>query len=120
MSHTWPDVLSALVAGDDLSAEQATWAGVASPARISPIAQLAWVAVRSWWATRAESTSGHVGVTESDLVNYAGTRERSSEITDSASWTGSRGWGHAASARDQVASQASCGRPVSTSTGGHW
>ncbi len=41
-------------------------------------------------------------------------------MTVSASWIGSSGWGTAASARDQVASQASCGRPVSTTTGGHW
>ena len=50
----------------------------------------------------------------------AGTRARSSETTVSASWIGSSGCGTAASARDQVASQASCGRPVSTTTGGHW
>ena len=36
-------------------------------------------------------------------------------MTVSASWIGSIGCGTAASARDQVASQASCGRPVSTS-----
>ena len=26
MTHTWPDVLNTLVAGDDLTAEQAAWA----------------------------------------------------------------------------------------------
>ena len=26
MTHTWPDVLTALVGGHDLTAEQATWA----------------------------------------------------------------------------------------------
>ncbi len=41
-------------------------------------------------------------------------------MTASASWIGSIGCGTAASARDQVASQASWGRPVSTSSGGHW
>ena len=39
MTHTWPDVLTALVGGHDLTAEQATWAmgqvlaGEASPSR---------------------------------------------------------------------------------------
>ena len=49
----------------------------------------------------------------------AGTDGRSRPITASASWIGSIGCGTAASARDHVASQASCGRPVSTTTGGH-
>ncbi len=44
MTHTWPDVLSALVAGHDLTAEQATWAmgqvlaGEASPSQIAGFA----------------------------------------------------------------------------------
>ena len=50
----------------------------------------------------------------------AGTRGRSSATTDSASWIGSIGCGTAASARDQVVSQASYTQPISTSTGGHW
>ena len=45
---------------------------------------------------------------------------RASSMTVSARRSGSMGCGSAASARDQVASQASCGRPVSTSTGGAW
>ncbi len=47
------------------TAKPAIWAGVASPPRISPIAQPAWSAVRSWRATRAESTSGQVELTGS-------------------------------------------------------
>ena len=41
MSHTWPDVLSTLVAGDDLTTEQARWAmdevfaGEATPVQIA-------------------------------------------------------------------------------------
>ncbi len=41
MSHTWPDVLSALVAGSDLTTEQARWAsdevftGAATPVQVS-------------------------------------------------------------------------------------
>ncbi|RYB95500.1 anthranilate phosphoribosyltransferase [Nocardioides oleivorans] len=41
MSHTWPDVLSTLVAGDDLTAEQARWAtdevfaGAATPVQLA-------------------------------------------------------------------------------------
>jgi len=44
MTHTWPDVLSALVAGDDLTAEQASWAmgevlsGEATPVQIAGFA----------------------------------------------------------------------------------
>jgi len=44
MTHTWPDVLSTLVAGGDLSAEQASWAmgevlsGEATPAQIAGFA----------------------------------------------------------------------------------
>ena len=44
MSTTWPDVLSALVAGQDLSAEQASWAmeeilgGAATPSQIAGFA----------------------------------------------------------------------------------
>ena len=45
---------------------------------------------------------------------------RARSMTVSARRSGSMGCGSAASARDQVASQASCGRPVSTSTGGAW
>ena len=96
------------------TAKPAICAGVASPESSSPIAQAVWSASRSVPATSAPRTSGqcrHV---------LAGTRERSSETTVSASWIGSSGCGTAASARDQVASQASCGRPVSTTTGGHW
>src|SRR5690606_37942662 len=44
---------------------------------------------------------------------------RASSATVSASRCGSRGRGTAASASDQVASQPSTGRPVSTRTGGH-
>ena len=40
------------------TANPAICAGVASPARISPIAHAVWSAVRSARATRAESTSG--------------------------------------------------------------
>ena len=72
-------------------------------------------------ATRAPRTSGQVGVTAS--ARSAGGRDARSAAaaaTASASWSGSIGCGTAASARDQVASQASCGRPVSTRTGGHW
>jgi anthranilate phosphoribosyltransferase len=44
MSHTWPDVLSALVAGSDLTGDQATWAmgqilaGEATPSQIAGFA----------------------------------------------------------------------------------
>ena len=40
-------------------------------------------------------------------------------MTASATATGSSGCGTTRSARDHVASQASAGRPMSTSTGGH-
>ena len=49
MTHTWPDVLSGLVRGDDLSAEQSAWAmgeilsGAATPVQIAGFA----VALRS-------------------------------------------------------------------------
>ncbi len=94
------------------TAKPAICTGVASPASSSPIAHAVWSADRSAPATSAPRTSGQV---VTSLVAAAGTRERSSAITDSASWIGSSGCGTAASARDQVASQASCGRPVSTS-----
>ena len=107
-------------------AKPATWAAVASPARISPIAHVVWSAVRSVRATRAARTSGQVVIGSSrgrQSPRVAGTlvtRERNSATAASASCMGSIGCGTAASARDQVASQASWGRPVSTSTGGHW
>ena len=40
------------------TANPAIWAGVASPPRISPMAQVAWSVDRFWCATRAERTSG--------------------------------------------------------------
>ncbi|MET1059054.1 MAG: anthranilate phosphoribosyltransferase, partial [Nocardioides sp.] len=58
MSHTWPDVLSALVAGQDLAAEQATWAmgqvlaGEATPSQIAGFA----VALRAKGETVDELT----------------------------------------------------------------
>ena len=99
------------------TAKPAIWAGVASPARISPIAHAVWALVRSVRATSAPRTSGQVDMAESGQA-VAGVRARSSATTVSASWIGSIGCGTAPSARDQVASQASCGRPVSTSSGG--
>ena len=42
------------------TAKPAIWAGVASPERISPIAQVVWSALRSVRATSAPSTSGQV------------------------------------------------------------
>ena len=109
------------------TAKPAICAGVASPERISPIAQVAWSVVRSVRATSAASTSGHVDIRVARVgqpvavpvaVVATGTLDRSSPVTASASWMGSIGCGTAASARDQVASQASWGRPVRTSSGG--
>ncbi len=56
MTHTWPDVLSALVAGSDLTAEQTTWAlgevlaGQATPVQVAGFA----VALRAKGETVAE------------------------------------------------------------------
>lgn len=56
MTHTWPDVLNTLVAGDDLTAEQAAWAmgevlaGEATPSQIAGFA----VALRAKGETTAE------------------------------------------------------------------
>lgn len=58
MTHTWPDVLSALVAGSDLTAEQTTWAlgevlaGEATPVQIAGFA----VALRAKGETIDEMT----------------------------------------------------------------
>src|SRR3990170_4972363 len=58
MSHSWPEVLSALVAGRDLTAEQARWAmsevlaGEATPAQIAALV----VALRAKGETVAEVT----------------------------------------------------------------
>ena len=62
---------------------------------------------------------GAGGVSAAALTPGGGVaaRRRASEATASATARGSSGCGTAASARDQAASQASCGRPVSTSTG---
>ena len=93
--------------------------GVASPARISPIAQAVWSLSRSSPLISDPRTSGQVvAISCGHQGVWAGTRERSSRITVSASSIGSSGCETAASARDQVASQLSWTRPVSTSTGG--
>ena len=54
------------------TAKPAIWDGVASPARISPIAHAVCSAVRSRRATRPERTSGQVGV----VTLIRGWRER--------------------------------------------
>ena len=102
------------------TAKPAICAGVASPERISPIAQVVWSALRSVRATSEPSTSGQVVTGQLVAGLAARLGDRSNPVTASASWIGSIGCGTAASARDQVASQASWGRPVSTSSGGHW
>ena len=63
---------------------------------------------------------GHGQVVVSTRSTAVPARERSSATTESASRIGSIGWETVDSARDQVASQASCGRPISTRIGGHW
>ena len=67
MSHTWTDVLSALVAGSDLTGDQATWAmgqilaGEATPSQIAGFA----VALRAKGESVEEMT-GHPGHEEHD------------------------------------------------------
>ncbi len=99
------------------TAKPAIWAGVASPAE--------HLAHRPGGLGGVEVGAGDEGARGPPAScgsrrhgAQAGTRERSSATTASASRIGSIGCGTAASARDQVASQASCGRPVSTRTGG--
>ena len=67
MTHTWPEVLSTLVAGGDLSAEQASWAmgevlsGEATPAQIAGFA----VALR----TKGETIDEMAGLSEAMLAS---------------------------------------------------
>ena len=68
--------------------------GVASPARISPIAQAVWSAVRSLPRDQGGEHVGPGGRRHAVDQAVAGTRERSSATTASASWTGSIGCGH--------------------------
>lgn len=66
MSHTWPEILSLLVAGTDLSNEQARWAmdevfsGVATPAQIAGFV----VALRA----KGETVDEVVGISEAMLA----------------------------------------------------
>ena len=100
-------------------------AGVASPVRISAIAQAVASGVevvagasqrgqhrRPGWtsviARVASSGASGDGEAASQQRRYDGRRAR----------TASSGWPTTASARDQVASQASCGRPTRTRIGG--
>ncbi len=57
------------------TAKPAIWAGVASPERISPIAQVAWSALRSVRATSAPSTSGQVVIRGLRCGGSAGRRD---------------------------------------------
>ena len=77
------------------------------------------LSLTSWLLSRAKRDERAQDLRPAAHV-LAGTCERSSDTTVSASWIGSSGWGTAASARDHVASQASWGRPVRTTIGGHW
>jgi len=67
MTHTWPDVLSTLVAGGDLSAEQASWAmgevlsGEATPSQIAGFA----VALRA----KGETIDEIAGLSEAMLAS---------------------------------------------------
>jgi len=67
MTHTWPDVLSTLVAGGDLSAEQAAWAmneilaGQATPSQIAGFA----VALRA----KGETIDEIAGLSEAMLAS---------------------------------------------------
>jgi len=67
MTHTWPDVLSTLVAGGDLSAEQASWAmgevlsGDATPSQIAGFA----VALRA----KGETIDEIAGLSEAMLAS---------------------------------------------------
>ena len=59
MSHTWPDVLSTLVAGSDLTTEQARWAmdgGFAGAACGKPLGQCSGRARLARPITRAATT----------------------------------------------------------------
>jgi anthranilate phosphoribosyltransferase len=94
MTHTWPDVLSALVAGDDLTAGQTSWAmaeilaGEATPAQVAGFA----VALRSKGETveevlglvegmYAEATPIHVTGRLLDVVGTGGDRSMSVNIS---------------------------------------
>jgi anthranilate phosphoribosyltransferase len=94
MTHTWPDVLSSLVAGDDLTSDQTGWAmaqllaGEATPAQIAGFA----VALRAKGETIEELTgladamldAGHritVPGRLLDVVGTGGDRSRSVNIS---------------------------------------
>ena len=107
------------------SRSPAIWAGVASPPRIWRIAQA--VVARSA-SRRGDQPAEHArpGRARPPAAAPARSRRarpglvasRSSWATTAGSRTGSIGWPTTPSARDQVASQASSGRPVRTSSGG--
>ena len=97
----------------------AVLAGGADPVSISAITHVVVGALRSSPASSASRTSTQSVRGASFTGAWSPARRvRSSPDTASASWPGSIGWPTTASARDHVASQASCGRPVSTRMGG--
>ena len=91
------------------TAKAAIWAGVASPAMISRIAQAASSAGRSSRASRRVSRPDQVGVPTalSGGRRAAPTRDRSTSATTRGAVSGSSGIGSVASACDQWASQRS-------------
>ena len=104
----------------------AIWAGDAAPSMISFIAQAVWLALSGWPLISARISAGQVGpstdggVTGAPLYPavIAAARDRIRAASSLASATGSIGWLTTASARDQVASQRSSARAMTSSTGG--
>lgn len=96
----------------------ASWTGVVSPLITWSIAHSASPWARSRRASSADTSPGQVGAAGVGTDMAQPRRRRASNATASAIATGSTGSGTAKSARDHVASQASCGRPVSTRIGG--
>ena len=97
----------------------AIWASVASPASICCIAQALCSLDRSVRAISVPSTCGQVMSAMRQLARAA-TRRCSSSPTRIARSMALMGCAATASARDQVASQASCCLAISTRIGGHW
>jgi hypothetical protein len=96
----------------------AIWAGVAAPSMISFIAQDVSSEVRVSPLISAPISAGQAvrGSMAQALATAARRRIRPARACASAA--GSIGWLSTASARDQVASQPSSGRPMISSTGG--
>ena len=104
------------------TAKPAIWTGVAAPSMISFIAQVVSSALSVSPLTSAPVSAGQlVRECPSAQAWRAGVPASRSRISPARAWAsaaGSIGWLTTASARDQVASQPSSARPMTSSTGG--